>query len=177
MRVSFTAVYAWLDAHADTCNIEQLNALEELIEKAKQKVRERHQHGQAALAKADAAARASGYESLEALLRDTNPELARAFVNFSPNAGGGIQTRGATRKPYLDPLLGDRLYAAFKNRIPPELQPWLDKGWDLSELHFRRIAAARSVRGLGHPYDPVARHAELKAIEDAKLNRIRREKK
>lgn len=173
MRVSYNAVYNWLKSNADTCTIDQLHVLDDLIGAAKTKVREKQAHSQEALNKAEAAAKASGFASLEELLRLARPELAGNFTHVVTNSSS-VQQRGASRKPYMDPEKGDKIYAAFTNRIPPELQPWIDKGWELSELHYKNIAAARKARGMSATYDPIARHAELKAEEDAKPNRIRR---
>ena len=80
VRVSYNAVYTWLRNFADTCTLDQLNALDDLVVEAKKSVREKQAHSQEALEAANAAARSKGYASLEDLLRHAKPELSGAFM-------------------------------------------------------------------------------------------------
>lgn len=183
MRVSFNTVYTWLKTQADTCSLEQLQALDGLITDATTRLKEKAAHSQEALSKAEAAAKAAGFESLEELLRLAKPELTTSFLHVTrgPN---GAQRRGDTRKCYMDPLDPNTpLYAIFSNRLPEQLRSYLEhpdeaQRWQRHELHYENIAAARITRGLSKtnddPYDPLARYDQLAREENAKPTRIRR---
>ena len=182
MRVSYNAVYKWLKSQADTCSLDQLHALDELIDAAKKIIREKQAHSQEALEAANDAAKAKGYASLDDLLRNASPELAVTYARVV--ARSGVQQRGATRKCFMDPMDPNTpLFAIFSNRVPEQLKKYLEnpdpkKKWARHELHYEHIAASRIARGLSKsdddPYDPLKRYDALAKEENAKPNRIRR---
>jgi hypothetical protein len=186
MRVSYNAVYTWLKTQADTCTLDQLNALDDLVGAAKTLVREKLANSQEALQKAEEAAKAAGYGSLDELLRFAKPEHAGTFAHVT-RGPSGAQQRGPTRKCYMDPMDPNTpLYALFANRIPDALKPYLEhpdktQRWQRHELHYENIAAARITRGLSKsndaPYDPLQRYELLSREENAKPTRVRRIRK
>lgn len=186
MRVSYNAVYTWLKTQGDTCTLEQLQALEGLITDTAARLKEKAAHSQEALSKAEAAAKAAGFGSLEELLRLAKPELAGTFLHVT-RGPDGAQHRGPTRKCYMDPMDPNTpLFAIFANRIPEQLKPYLEhpdeaQRWQRHELHYENIAAARITRGLSKtnddPYDPLKRYEQLSREENAKPTRIRRIRK
>ena len=173
MRLTYNSVYRWLEEEAKnpTRTQAEYERLESRILEAIEKANDRSAASREALAKAEAAAKAAGFDSLADLLAQTQP----ALVGLSKIKSAGGAELAPPRKPYLDPLDPDtQAYAVYSNRpIPEAIQRRLDEGWTLEEMHFKRIRQGRLRRQLpeNHPYDPIEKHKQLMATAERKPRR------
>lgn len=169
MRLTYTTISTWFDRHAANCSVAELAALSHKLETAIGESKAREAASQKALEQVEAAAKAAGFSSLQALLAATGqaPAPGQALVN------GKI--KATPRKPYMDPLdEHTAAYAVYGNRPkPPAIQRRLDEGWTLHEMHYERIRAARIARKLpaDKPYIASVKHAELMAAEPPRARR------
>lgn len=176
MRLSYKSVLNWVESEAKNCSTRELEYLSGMVEVALDQAKTRESATRYALEQAEVAAQKAGYQSLEALLNATGRSLSPSKQPIAATNQNGRQL-APPRKPYMDPMSpadSVKAYAVYKNRaMPPELQKRIDEGWDLSEMSFRRISAARKARGFppNEPYDPIQKHAELMAAEPPRYRR------
>ncbi|HJW53886.1 MAG TPA: hypothetical protein VJ577_01300 [Burkholderiaceae bacterium] len=173
MRLTYNSVYKWLEEEAKnpTHTQVELEKLESRLLEAIMKAHDRSVASKEALAKAEAAAKAAGFDSLADLLEQTQPALG-GLGKIKSASGSEL---APPRKPYLDPLDPDtQAYAVYRNRpVPEAIQRRLDEGWTLEEMHFKRIREGRLRRQLreNHPYDPIEKHKQLMATAERKPRR------
>jgi hypothetical protein len=153
MRLSFTAVSRWLEAEGPNCTHGQLAQLQASLDSARTAIARKDARLAEALVQAEAAARAAGV-SLDELLQRTKPSVDKP-------------RKADVRKPYLNPYDANSQLTALR---PGKARPdWVEQlvsaGWDVSELHYKRHAAALRARGEEPRYDAVARYKLLAAQE------------
>ena len=153
MRLSFNAVSRWLAAEGASCTREQLAQLQASLDAARTAIASNDARLAAALEQAEAAARAAGV-SLDELLQRTKPTADKP-------------RKADVRRPYLNPYDANSELTALR---PGKARPvWVEQlmaaGWDVSELHYKRHAAAMRARGEEPRYDAVARYKLLVSQE------------
>lgn len=169
MALSHKTILAWLDSDADSCTLAQLEVLQEALNDAKDRARQREQARSTALAQMQALAKAAGFDSPEALLLASSPAGL-------PTLQG--RRLSVPRKPYFSPLSPDPELVALAHRSPETLPSWcrelFSQGWTADELHWKNHKNALKRRGITPLYDSAVKFKELQAREPRGLQRAKK---
>lgn len=166
MKLSYRGVRAWLEENAKNCTFEELCTLQTIIEEALQTAEAQHKKLEKAKAEMQALAKEIGVGDVASLVRLVTGTAIQAPA--AAEAGEPVRKlRANVRKPYMDPFDPESDIYSLQHLHPdPE---WFiaaqEKGWTKEECHYKRLMAAWRARGMQPLYDPIARHAELVAME------------
>ncbi len=166
MKISYATTKKWLETDAEKCSAEELCTLLQLIEDALKIVEKRDEKLTGALAEMERLAKSVGFDSVQDLMK-----LVTKSSRSSVSTTDVRAPRAGLRKPFMNPLDPHSGIFALTHLhdLPDWAQACVDKGWSKDELHYKRIAAGWSARGIEPLFDPIARHAELvkKEIENS----------
>lgn len=169
MALSHKTIVTWLDTDAGACTMQQLEVIQEALDDAKERARQRERNRSDALAKMQALAKEAGFESPEALLLASSPAALPALQG---------RRQSVPRKPYFNPLSENPELVALAHRSPETLPAWcrdlFAQGWTADELHWKNHKNALKRRGITPLYDSAVKFKELQAREPRGLQRAKK---
>lgn len=171
MRLSFVGVRRWLEDNALSCSEEELHTLASIIEAAIPVVERKNEAVKQKLTQIVELAREAGLDE---------KAVARLVSSKAEQASGSRLPRTGVRRPYMNPFDPQSGIYAFPPNHPDKMPDWakqaLAQGWEKEEMHYKNLAAAWAKRNMRRLYDPMARHGELQAVEEAKGGYQRKKK-